>query len=242
MKVVAIIPARAGSMGIRNKNIKDFCGKPLIAHAIETCKECSNIDRIILSTDSKEFADIGRKYGAEVPFMRPKEFSSSSIGIEPTLKHAYEWLKENDNYEADYLCLILPTNPLRQPFHLTDSILLAKENDYDSVVSVNEIPANHTPYWAVVEDKSRGKVRFFQTESLTDGYIRRQEFPQKCYARNDIIYVLKPKNLYESKPNLYGEKVKLYETESFYEGDLNTSNEWIIAENLYRFIKNNITN
>ncbi len=229
MKIVAIIPAKNSSKRVPNKNIKKFCGKPLIAWAILSAKKSKLLDRVIVSTDSPEIAKIAKKYGAEVPFLRPAEFSTPTIGIEPTLKHAYQWLLENEDYRADGTVLLMATNPLRQTFHIDEAVKIFIKNNVDSVVSVNETPANHTPYWTLVKS-GPGKVSLFGGISLKNIITRGQDFPQKCYARNDLIYVLKPRNLFEKKPNLYGNKVELYETSTFYEADINTPEEWLMTE------------
>ena len=236
MNIIAIIPARGGSKGAPKKNIRNFCGKPLIAWAIETALKSPLISRTIVSTDDPKIAKVAKKYGAEVPFSRPKELATSTIGIEPTLRHAYEWLLQNEGYKADGLVLLMATNPLRQPFHIDEAIKIFKNKKADSVVAVNETPANHTPYWALVQTDSG--VSLFDGTDLKNILTRRQDFPQKCYSRNDLIYILKPKNLYEKKPNLYGKKVELYITSSICEADINTPEEWLVTEMKFKRLKN----
>jgi len=231
LKIVAVIPARGGSKRIPRKNIKNFCGKPMIAWTILGALKSKYLDRVIVSTDDQEIAKVAKKYGAEVPFLRPEELAIPTIGIEPTLKHAYQWLLENENYKADALALLMPTAPLRQTRHIDEAIEIFKNKKIDSVVAVNETPANHTPYWTLIRSKI-GKVTLFDGTSLKDMTVRSQDFPQKCYGRNDLIYVLKPKNLFEKKSNLYGNKVELYiiPDPSNYEADINTPDEWADAE------------
>lgn len=189
------------------------------------------LDRVIVSTDDKEIAKVAKKHGAEVPFLRPSELAIPTIGIEPTLKHAYQWLLENENYKADAVVLLMPTAPLRQTRHIDEAIEIFQNKKVDSVIAVNETPANHTPYWTLIRSKTR-KITLFDGTSLKNMIVRSQDFPQKCYGRNDLIYVLKPKNLFEKKPNLYGNKVELYiiPDPSNYEADINTPDEWRDAE------------
>lgn len=228
MKIIGIIPARGGSKKIPNKNVKKFSGKPLIAWTI-LCALKSNVDRVIVSTDDKKIASIAKKYGAEV-IIRPAELATDTIGIEPTLKHVYEYLLENEKYKADGIALLMPTSPARQTFHINEAVDIFKKTGADSVLGVNETPANHTPYWTLVRSP-KGKVSLWGNISLKNILTRRQDFPQKCYARNDLIYVLKPRNLYDpKKPNIYGNKVELYETSPLYEIDINTPEEWADAE------------
>jgi len=230
-KIVAVIPARGKSRRIPKKNLKKFCGKPLIAWTILCALRSKYLDRVIVSTDDKEIAKVAKEYGAEVPFLRPAKLAAPTLGIEPTLKHAYQWLLENENYKADVLVLLMPTAPLRQTYHIDEAIEIFNKKKVDSVVAVNEIPANHTPYWTLIRSKN-GKITLFDGTSLKNMIVRSQDFPQKCYGRNDLVYVLKPKNLFEKKPNLYGNKVELYiiPDPSNYEVDINTPNEWQDAE------------
>ena len=230
MKIVGVIPARGGSKSIPRKNIRDFGGKPLIAWTILSAKD-SGLNRVIVSTDDPEIVEVARAHGAEAPFLRPSELATDTLGIEPVLKHAYEWLRDNEGYEADALVLLMPTSPLRQTRHIDEMIVRFMESGADSVVAVNETPANHTPYWTLTRDEG-GAVSLWGGVSLRNILTRRQDFPQKCYARNDLGYVLKPANLYEERPNLYGEKVELYVVPDpeRYEADINTPGEWKEAE------------
>ena len=230
MKIIGVIPARGGSKSIPLKNLKDFCGKPLIAWSIISAKK-SKLDRVIVSTDSPEIARVAKEYGAEVPFLRPPELAQDTVGMEPVLKHTYEWLKKNENYDADAIMLLQSTSPLRQAFHINNMLEAFIKSDADSIVAVNETPANHTPYWTLTKN-IEGKVTLWDDTPLHDMLTRRQDFPKKCYSRNDLGYILKPKNLYESKPNLYGNKVELYITPNahLYEADINTPEEWAEAE------------
>lgn len=229
MKIIGIIPARGGSKKIENKNLKKFCGKPLIAWAILSAKKANSLDRVIVTTDSPMIAKIAKKYGAEVPFLRPDYLATATSSIEPVLKHTYQWLIDNEKYQTDAIVFLPSTNPLRMTSHIEEAIKIFKTKRPDSVISVNQTPANHTPYWTLIHNKT-GKITLFGGGDIKNILTRRQDFPQLCFARNDIIYVLNPKNLFEKKPNLYGKNVMLYETSTLYETDINTPEEWADAE------------
>ena len=138
-KILAVITARGGSKGVPRKNIKLLNGKPLITYVINSALHSKLIDRVIVSTDDPEIAKVAKKYGAEVPFLRPAELSIATIGIEPTLKHAYQWLLDNEGYKADALALLMPTSPLRQTFHIDDSIKIFTEIGCSSSARVDFI-------------------------------------------------------------------------------------------------------
>lgn len=226
---VALIPARGGSKGISRKNLKKICGKPLISWAIETALKSKVFERVIVSTDSEEIAKLARRCGAETPFLRPANLASGKMPIEPTLLHCYEWLRDVEGYDASVLGLLMSTNPLREPQHLKQAMQLFRKQRADSVVAVSETPANHTPFWTLV-DRKRGGVQLFSGEPLHKIIPQRQQFPEKCYCRNDIIYLLKPKNLYGKMAGLYGKKIALYKIGDEFDADINTPAEWKVVE------------
>jgi len=110
MSVIAVIPARGGSKRIPHKNIKTFCGKPMIAYSIEAAKNAGIFDRIIVSTDSEKIAFTAKEFGADVPFMRPCELADDHTGTDAVILHALKWLME-DREKIDYICCIYATAP-----------------------------------------------------------------------------------------------------------------------------------
>lgn len=239
MKIIGIIPARGGSKAIRHKATRPFCGKPLIAWSILSAKKSAALHRIIVLTDSPTIARVARRYGAEVPFLEPAALASGVGGIELPIRFVYEKLIETEGYKANAIAMLMPTNPLRQPFHITQAITLFKKKKCDAVVAVNETPANHTPFWTLVRTEKTGAA-LFGNIPLKNIYDRRQDFPHACYARNDLIYLFKPQNLYDEKPGFYGKKVELYETSPLYEMDINTPAEWLMAEIHFKHLQKKI--
>ncbi|MFZ2555294.1 MAG: acylneuraminate cytidylyltransferase family protein [Minisyncoccia bacterium] len=207
-KTLGIITARGGSKGIPRKNIKLLGGKPLIAHTIEAAKESGIFDRVILSTDDAEIAEIGKQYGAEVPFMRPEELAQDKTPTLPVLIHALEWLKTNEGYEPEAVAILQPTSPLRRPEHLKDAHELFVQSGADSVVSMKEVPGHHNPHWQfrVGDD---GRIEIFTGESFVDIVKRRQDLP-KTHTRNGAIYLFKTGLLFEDPPSFYGRDVRAY--------------------------------
>lgn len=145
MDILAIIPARAGSKTIRDKNILDFRGKPLFCHSIDHAKASSLITRCIVSTDSEEYASIAREAGAEVPFLRPPELATDDALDHGAFLHALQWLEEHESYKPAIVVHLRPTTPIRNPEHIDKAIqLLIDHPEADAVRSV--IPAKETPY------------------------------------------------------------------------------------------------
>jgi|TARA_Y100000310_G_scaffold162742_1_gene162688 N-acylneuraminate cytidylyltransferase len=153
-KILAIIPARGGLKDVPKKNIRELAGKPLLAWTVEEAKKSKYIDRVIVSTDDEETADIARKYGAEVPFMRPAGISQDlSTDIE-FLTHAVDFLKENENYEPDIVVLLRTTSPLKTAQHIDKGIeLLIKTPEADAVRPIIESPKHPYKMWKISEDK-----------------------------------------------------------------------------------------
>lgn len=190
-KIVAIIPARGGSKGLPRKNIKPLLGKPLVAWTIEQAKNSKYVDKIIVSTDDREIAEISRKYGAEVPFLRPKELAMDESPTIDAIFHALEVLRTG-NYNPNVVVLLQPTSPLRNAEDIDNAIKLFRDSDCESVVSVCEV--EHPPYWSFkIEEKCLRPL--FDKRYLR---MRRQDL-EEAYIPNGAIYVSTPQTLYKYK-------------------------------------------
>ena len=147
-KILAIIPARGGSKGIRRKNLQKLSGKPLIAHTIIAAKKTKSINKIIVSTDDKEIGKISKNNGAEVPFLRPKQISKDTSSIIEVIKHALKFLQENQSYVPDIIILLQPTSPLRTSQLITKTINTLKKSKATSVITVSKITKHpYAAYW-----------------------------------------------------------------------------------------------
>ena len=183
MNILGFIPAREGSRGIPGKNIHPLAGKPLIDYTIQAAL-LSRITKLIVSTDSEEIADISKHFGAEAPFLRPKELAGDDSTIEEALAHALNELRRGWSYTPDIVVLLHPTTPLRTEKHIDESIELLMKNEVDSVVSVSE-PMEH-PADMVFWDEN-GNMRFLLESIITPGKSQRQSYPQ-CYFLNGVVY------------------------------------------------------
>jgi N-acylneuraminate cytidylyltransferase/CMP-N,N'-diacetyllegionaminic acid synthase len=197
-----VIPARGGSKGLPGKNIKMFCGKPLIAHTIEQAKQSNFIDRVIVSTEDEKVAQISLKFGAEVPFMRPKKLSADDSSTIDVLLHAMDWLEKKERYLFDILVLLHATTPLRNAEDIDNCIELLIKKDADNVFSVAE--AHRNPYFNMVEEDSDGFVRL-----VKEGCFSTRQAAPKVYDMNASIYVWWKKVLKEGK-KLFLKKTKAY--------------------------------
>lgn len=230
MKILGVITARGGSKGIPRKNIKELNGRPLIAYTIEAAQKSGIFERIILSTDDVEIAEVAKKYGCEVPFMRSAELAQDNTPHLPVIQHAVSWLKENENYNPDLVAILQPTAPLRQSWHLKEAFGLLTEKKADSVVAVTEIPGHHSPYWAVVADEN-GLGKLFTGDHIRNRIPRRQSLPQKTYSHCGALYLFKTELLFDKdNPNFYGDKVAIYPMAEKYSINIDNPEDWALAE------------
>ena len=190
-KVLAIIPARGGSKGLPGKNIKALCGKPLIAWSIEVAKACSDIDRIVASTDDRKIAEVAKKYGAEAPFIRPVELANDTASTIDVIFHALDWFKEHQDYQPEYILLLQSTSPLRAVEDIRGAIQMLKDKNARAIVSVCE--TDHHPWWSNTLPENSSMKAFLRPETLNK---RRQDLPV-FYRLNGAIYLADTDYLYE---------------------------------------------
>lgn len=196
---VAFIFARGGSKGLKNKNILDFCGKPLIAHSILQAKESGFFDNVIVSSDSIHIMDIAREYGADVPFKRPDFLATDESPEWLSWQHAVKYYIEN--FGAFNIFVSMPaTCPLRKVSDIKRAIELYESSDSDVTTCITDSYRN--PYFNMLEKNSTG----FLTRVISSDYFRRQDAPV-TYDMTTVIFVtnpsfiLKHKSIFQGKLN-----------------------------------------
>ena len=223
LKVLGIITARGGSKGIPKKNIKDLGGRPLIAYTVVAAKKSKLLTRVILSTDDEEVANIAKDYGCEVPFMRPSELAqdiSTSIDV---LKHAINWVRENEKQEYDYIMILQPTSPLRIAEDIDNSIAIAEETNADSVMSV-----------VLIEDFSSKKIKKIVSNKIVPYFEHEGAFSARrqdqipAYKRNCAIYLTKTSLI--MKGDLFGKDSRAYIMPEERSVDINKPVDFEMAE------------
>ncbi len=180
---LAIIPARSGSKGLPDKNIKELCGKPLIAYSIEAALNSGCFDTVMVSTDSEKYAEIAKMYGAEVPFLRSKETASDTASSWDTVKEVLENYKKL-NREFDRFMLLQPTSPLRTAEDITKAFSVFEERKANAVVSVCE--TDHSPLICGNLPEDLSMQMFFKDDVFKK---RRQDIPT-YYRINGAGYLL----------------------------------------------------
>lgn len=200
-RFLAIIPARSGSKGLKDKNIKELNGKPMMAYTIEAACKSKVFEDIIVSTDSKKYASIANKYGASVPFLRPNNLATDQTSTIDVLEYTlFKLIKMGSKF--DYFVLLQPTSPLRDELDILNSIELLFEKKANAIISVCE--TDYSPLFSNTLDASLSMSKFIKREHNT----RRQDLP-KYYRINGAIYISEVDNFLENK-TFYGEKSFAY--------------------------------
>lgn len=182
MKNIAIIPARSGSKGVKDKNIKDLCGKPLMAYTIEAAINSGCFDEVMVSTDSDYYAEIAKEYGASVPFLRSERTASDTASSWDMVEEVLSKY-ENRGDQFDAFCLLQPTSPLRTANDIKSAYQLYQERADFAVVSVCE--AEHSPLWCGHLPDDREFVGFVEAENM-----KQRQAGGKFYRLNGAIYIV----------------------------------------------------
>ena len=224
-KILAIITARGGSKGIPKKNIRLFCGKPLIAHSIEVGKAAPSVDRIVVSTDDEEIATIARTYGAEVPVMRPSELAGDTSPLLDAVFHMLDYLRDTEHYTPNYVLLLQATSPMREVSDIENAVKLLTERGGDSLVSICR-----------TENSLYTKGTNDVIETLYDGYVsgtNRQMLPKTYKLDGCMIYLIKTDVLRRERSFLGGKLIG-YEIERWRAVDLDDPQDFVTGELLYK--------
>ena len=231
IKILTIIPARSGSKGIPNKNIKHFKGKPLIAWSIEQAFMSSykNQMKVIVSTDSTEYAKISNTYGAETPFLRPTELSQDLSTDFECIKHTLEYLKNREDYIPDIVLQLRPTQPCRKVEDINTCIELFINNmdTYDSLRTVVEF--EKSPYKMYSIKNNTLNPMYGEINGIKEPYNQCRQALPKTYLHNGYIDIFRASIV--SKGTISGKRIYPYIMNKSDTIDIDTYNDWYKAEN-----------
>lgn len=226
---LCIIPARGGSKRIPRKNIKPFCGRPMIAHSIQTASESGCFDRIIISTDDDEIASIAREYGAEIPFMRPAELSDDYTGTADVIAHAIMALAP---YRSEYVCCLYATAPFVQTADLLRGYAQIKDNsNTDYAFSVTTFPF---PIQRALRLDTHGSVSMFSPENFS---VRSQDLEESWHDAGQFYWGTAAAWL-EKQP-IFNSRSQAVILPRYRVQDIDTEEDWQRAELLYRVLQQN---
>jgi CMP-N,N'-diacetyllegionaminic acid synthase len=224
-KCLGVIPARGGSKRVKRKNIRLLAGKPLIQWTIEAGLKSNAIDNLIISTDDIQIAEIAKKCGGDVPFIRPKKLATDSSNSYEVLNHAYETLKkQGDDYS--YIMMLQPTSPLRTSFHIDNASAFLEKKRADGVIGVTQL--NHPLEWTNTLTPS------FEMDSFIDDYDvskQSQNFPKR-YTLNGAIYITNIDRMNLEKSHIYGRSMYAFVMDEQDSIDIDTEFDFEIADYL----------
>lgn len=224
---LAVIPARGGSKRIPRKNVRLFAGKPIIAWSIEAASGADLFDRIIVSTDDEEIAEVARQYGAETPFLRPKELADDFTGTDAVIKHAVGWYRDRGQ-SIDYACCIYPTAPFLRPAYLREGYQKLRSSGKSYAFSVTSFPF---PIQRAIRINSEGVVEPFFPEHVA---TRSQDLEPAFHDAGQF---------YWGTADAFLQGVENFSTASvpvvlprWLVQDIDTEEDWVHAELLYRVL------
>ena len=227
-KVIAIIPARAGSKRIPNKNIKSFAGQPIISYSIKAAQETNLFDRIIVSTDSEKIAEVAKTYGAEAPFIRPAELSDDFTGTDAVVLHALKCLLDSGE-KVNYVCCIYATAPLVRSEDIHRGFELLRDYNATSTFTVTSFPS---PIFRALKINDSGRIDMFWPQYLN---TRSQDLPEAYHDAGQF---------YWADVNKYLQRGRFYSNDSvpvvlrrYFVQDIDTLEDWETAEKMYSVLQ-----
>jgi len=224
LKILAIIPARSGSKGVKDKNIRLLADKPLIAYSIGAALQSKLISKTIVSTDSPEYAEVAKKYGAEVPFLRPDYLATDTASSIDVVIHVLEFLSSN-NMHFDAVCILQPTSPFRKAGFIDKAIEQFINSKADALISVLPVPHEYNPHWTFEPNEDNLlKIATGEKEIIR----RRQELPH-AYFRDGSFYITKT-DIVLNKKSLYGETLSYIVNDLELYVNIDTEIDWKKAE------------
>lgn len=224
---IAIIPARGGSKRIPRKNIKDFCGKPMIAWSIEAAKKTQLFDRILVSTDDNEVAEVAKAWGAEVPFMRPKELSDDHTGTTPVIAHATKWLHERGQITSA-VCCIYATAPFVQAEDIRAALDKLESEGWQYVFPATTFGF---PIFRAIEMQADGAVKMFFPEHFT---TRSQDLPEAVHDAGQFYWGLS--SAWLANKRIFDRESSTIVLPRWRVQDIDTAEDWERAELLAKFL------
>ena len=198
--VLAIVPARGGSKGMPRKNVLELTpGRTLLHYVADAARGATRVDRTILSTDDPEIADVGRRAGLDVPFMRPRELAADETPMLPVVRHAIDLVMAG-GWTPEYVVLLQPTSPCRRSTHIDDALSLLMTNGPDSVVTVVEVPKHLSPDYVMKIEE--GTLRPFLPEGAR---VTRRQDVRPAYYRDGTVYAFR-RDTIERFGDIYGQR------------------------------------
>jgi CMP-N,N'-diacetyllegionaminic acid synthase len=225
--VLALVPARGGSKGVPDKNIRPLAGRTLLEYAAEAAVNSGIIDRIVLSTESERIAAEGRRAGLEVPFIRPAELARDDTPMLPVVEHALDAL-ERGGWAAELIVLLQPTSPFRRPEHISAAVQQLRDSGADSVVTVVELPRHFSPDYVMRLDA--GRLEPFLD---TGARVTRRQDARRAFVRDGTVYAFWSRTILEMH-SIYGRDCRPLVLSARDSMTIDTPDDWNEAEQRLR--------
>jgi CMP-N,N'-diacetyllegionaminic acid synthase len=228
-KVIAIIPARAGSKGLPGKNIRPMCGKPLIAWSIEKAKLSKYLDMVLVTTDCEKTASIAKQFGAYVPFLRPDELAMDQSSTYDAISHALDYLYKEEGQSFDYVVLLEPTSPLREDSDIDRMLekLIVMSDEFDSIVSIGEVDEHPS----IIRRVKGAKLESFCSDLRQ---TERRQDNEPAYFPYGVAYIAKTEALLDQN-TFYTYRCTHFIIKSYQTYEIDSIYGFLCVENIMRY-------
>ena len=227
---LCVIPARGGSKRIPRKNIKEFCGQPMIAYSIQSAKQSACFDKIIVSTDDQEIADVAKSYGADVPFTRPHELSNDYAGTIPVIKHAIEWFEQHGQ-PPGLVCCLYATAPFVQAEIIKQALQQLQATQADYCFTTTSFPF---PIQRAIKLSENERVKMFYPEHFS---TRSQDLEEAYHDAGQFYWG--NAEAWKTETPLFSDKASAFVLPRYLVQDIDTLEDWKRAELMYQLLKQN---
>jgi CMP-N-acetylneuraminic acid synthetase len=223
-EVLALIPARGGSKGIPHKNIRPFAGYPLISYSIAAVLQAETVTRVIVSTDDLEIAEVARRFGAEIPFLRPAELATDRSTDLPVFQHALNWLAEHENYHPEIILHLHATSPFRPHGFVDQAVRLLREHpEAECVRSVVSPGQNPYKMWQI--DPQSGTMQPLLTiQGIAEPYNTPRQLLPAVYLQTGHVNAIHPATILGG--SMTGQVILPVIIDASYEVDMDTLEDW----------------
>jgi CMP-N-acetylneuraminic acid synthetase len=228
LRVLGLILARGGSKGVPRKNIRLLAGRPLLAYTAEAALSASLLTRVIVSTDDEEIADVARRYGLEVPFVRPPALAADDTPSLPVVQHALRWMADQGEH-FDAVCQLQPTSPLRAAGEIDRCISVFDARTADCVMTVARVPDEYNPHWVYFQ-RPDGTLHLSTGD---DSPIPRRQLLPAAYHRDGSVYVTR-RDVIMERNSLYGSRVFGIPVDASTRVNVDTAEDFELAERILR--------
>lgn len=230
MKNLAVIPARGGSVGIPKKNLKFFCGEPLITRIVNIAILCPCIDRVVVSTDDREIQKIAIRAGAEAPFLMPQQISGSESSSEMAILHAVEWLRANEAVVPERLTFLQATNPFTNQDDISRAHEMLEAANFDVIFGAAR---SHSFVWQIKEGSAVGV-------NHNCNYMPMRQMLAPQYEENGSLYIMKSDNFLNAKHRFFG-RIGVFRMPKWTSLELDDEIDWEMAEAVFASISKKLT-